>query len=77
MDCLYIYFEESMTFSMYYQTRRFVKMEDRKKTLVSRLLQYAIVHEVVGIPYEEIIIKRTLEGKPYLVFTLANYFLFL
>ncbi|KAF3437751.1 hypothetical protein FNV43_RR20507 [Rhamnella rubrinervis] len=45
---------------------RFVQMEDRKRALVSRLLQYAIVHEVVGIPYEEIIIKRTLEGKPYL-----------
>ncbi|KAH7536937.1 hypothetical protein FEM48_Zijuj03G0039200 [Ziziphus jujuba var. spinosa] len=45
---------------------RFIKMEDRKRALVSRMLQYAIVHEVLGIPYGEIIIKRTLEGKPYL-----------
>lgn len=45
---------------------RFVKMEDRKRALVSRLLQYALAHEVIGIPYEEISIKRTEEGKPYL-----------
>lgn len=51
-------------------------MDDRKRALVSRLLQYAIVHEVLGIPREEIIIKRTLEGKPYLVFGLPNYALF-
>ncbi|CAL9005559.1 unnamed protein product [Prunus brigantina] len=45
---------------------RFVQMEDRKRALVSRLLQYALVNEVLAIPYDEIIIKRTLEGKPYL-----------
>ncbi|XP_015578332.1 L-aminoadipate-semialdehyde dehydrogenase-phosphopantetheinyl transferase isoform X1 [Ricinus communis] len=45
---------------------RFVKMEDRKRALVSRLLQYALILEVLGIPYDEIVIKRTLEGKPYL-----------
>ncbi|PON33074.1 4'-phosphopantetheinyl transferase superfamily [Parasponia andersonii] len=45
---------------------RFVRMEDRKRALVSRLLQYALVHEVLGIPYDEIVIKRTPEGKPYL-----------
>ncbi|KAK9283312.1 hypothetical protein L1049_011550 [Liquidambar formosana] len=45
---------------------RYVKMEDRKRALVSRLLQYALVHEVLGIPFNEIIIKRTVEGKPYL-----------
>ncbi|OAY54570.1 L-aminoadipate-semialdehyde dehydrogenase-phosphopantetheinyl transferase [Manihot esculenta] len=45
---------------------RFVKMEDRKRALVSRLLQYALVHQVLGIPYDEIVIKRTLEGKPFL-----------
>ncbi|XP_022150582.1 L-aminoadipate-semialdehyde dehydrogenase-phosphopantetheinyl transferase-like isoform X2 [Momordica charantia] len=41
-------------------------MEDRKRALVSRLLQYALVHNILEIPYDEIIIKRTLEGKPYL-----------
>ncbi|CAK7325234.1 unnamed protein product [Dovyalis caffra] len=45
---------------------RFLRMEDRKQALVSRLLQYALVHEVLGIPYNEIVIKRTFEGKPYL-----------
>ncbi|KAJ8754525.1 hypothetical protein K2173_005686 [Erythroxylum novogranatense] len=45
---------------------RFVKLEDRKRALVSRLLQYALVCKVLGIPHNEIIIKRTMEGKPYL-----------
>ncbi|KVI09616.1 L-aminoadipate-semialdehyde dehydrogenase-phosphopantetheinyl transferase-like isoform X2 [Cynara cardunculus var. scolymus] len=45
---------------------RFVKIEDRKRALVSRLLQYALVHQVMGIPFDEIIINRTAEGKPYL-----------
>ncbi|KAK3407916.1 hypothetical protein EUGRSUZ_J00256 [Eucalyptus grandis] len=45
---------------------RFVKSEDRKRALVSRLLQYALLHQVLGIPYEQISIERTLEGKPYL-----------
>ncbi|KAF6139275.1 hypothetical protein GIB67_021485 [Kingdonia uniflora] len=45
---------------------RFIKLEDRKRAIVSRLLQYAVVHEVLGIPFDEIIIKRTIEGKPYL-----------
>ncbi|CAK9317304.1 unnamed protein product [Citrullus colocynthis] len=45
---------------------RFFKMEDRKRALVSRLLQYALVQNILKIPFDEIIIKRTLEGKPYL-----------
>ncbi|MCL7023921.1 hypothetical protein MKW94_005802 [Papaver nudicaule] len=45
---------------------RFVKLEDRKRAIVSRLLQYALVHEVFEIPFDEIRIKRTVEGKPYL-----------
>ncbi|CAL1401519.1 unnamed protein product [Linum trigynum] len=45
---------------------RFVREEDRKRALVSRLLQYSLVREVLQIPYDEIVIKRTLEGKPYL-----------
>ncbi|CAH1438159.1 unnamed protein product [Lactuca virosa] len=45
---------------------RFMKTEDQKRALVSRLLQYALVHEVLEIPFEEIIIIRTPEGKPYL-----------
>uniref|UniRef100_A0A9I9D3E4 holo-[acyl-carrier-protein] synthase n=1 Tax=Cucumis melo TaxID=3656 RepID=A0A9I9D3E4_CUCME len=44
----------------------FISMEDRKRALVSRLLQYALVHYILKIPFNEIIIKRTLEGKPYL-----------
>ncbi|KAI9118743.1 hypothetical protein K1719_010188 [Acacia pycnantha] len=45
---------------------RFIKMEDRKRALVSRMLQYALVHDVMDVPYGELMIKRTLEGKPYL-----------
>ncbi|KAK2968145.1 hypothetical protein RJ640_018238 [Escallonia rubra] len=51
---------------------RFVKLEDRKRALVSRLLQYALVHEVLGIPFDEIVIKRTVEGKPYLEYEKAK-----
>uniref|UniRef100_A0A7C8Z8E3 holo-[acyl-carrier-protein] synthase n=1 Tax=Opuntia streptacantha TaxID=393608 RepID=A0A7C8Z8E3_OPUST len=46
---------------------RYLKMEDRKRAFVSRLLQYAVVHEVLGIPFYKIMIRRTVEGKPYLV----------
>ncbi|KAM5550642.1 hypothetical protein ABKV19_027139 [Rosa sericea] len=45
---------------------RYVRLEDRKRALVSRLLQYALVHQVLAIPYDQIVINRTLEGKPYL-----------
>ncbi|KAK4798004.1 hypothetical protein SAY86_030330 [Trapa natans] len=45
---------------------RFVRMEDRKRTLVSRLLQYGLVCELLGIPFEQVTIERTSEGKPYL-----------
>ncbi|EPS68574.1 hypothetical protein M569_06195, partial [Genlisea aurea] len=46
---------------------RFVKFEDQKRALTSRLLQYALVHQVLNLRFEEIAIRRTLEGKPYLV----------
>ncbi|GFP88828.1 l-aminoadipate-semialdehyde dehydrogenase-phosphopantetheinyl transferase [Phtheirospermum japonicum] len=46
---------------------RFVKLEDRIRALVSRLLQYALVHQVLDIPFDDIIIRRTPEGKPFLV----------
>lgn len=46
--------------------RSFVKFEDRKRALVSRMLQYMLVQAVLNIPYSEIVIKRTKEGKPYL-----------
>uniref|UniRef100_A0A0D9XWM6 holo-[acyl-carrier-protein] synthase n=1 Tax=Leersia perrieri TaxID=77586 RepID=A0A0D9XWM6_9ORYZ len=45
---------------------RFVKEDDRKRALVSRLLQYSLVHHALGIPPHRIRINRTLEGKPYL-----------
>ncbi|XP_062198382.1 uncharacterized protein LOC133901103 isoform X2 [Phragmites australis] len=45
---------------------RFVKDDDRKRALVSRLLQYSLVHHVLGIPFDQINICRTIEGKPYL-----------
>lgn len=49
---------------------RYIKFEDKKRALVSRLLQYSLVHEVLGIPFDKIIIHRTAEGKPYLVWLL-------
>uniref|UniRef100_G2XLD6 holo-[acyl-carrier-protein] synthase n=1 Tax=Oryza glaberrima TaxID=4538 RepID=G2XLD6_ORYGL len=45
---------------------RFVREEDRKRALVSRLLQYSLVHHALGMPFHQIRINRTLEGKPYL-----------
>ncbi|KAK9735161.1 hypothetical protein RND81_04G187700 [Saponaria officinalis] len=47
---------------------RYVNIEDKKRAFVSRLLQYALVHEMFGIPFDEINIRRTVEGKPYVVF---------
>ena len=46
---------------------RFVKEDDMKRALVSRLLQYSLVHHVLRIPFRQISIRRTPEGKPYLV----------
>ncbi|MBA0647441.1 hypothetical protein Goklo_015319 [Gossypium klotzschianum] len=51
---------------LFFNYVQFVKMEDRKRALVSLLLQYTLVHEVLGIPYPDIVINRTLEGKPFL-----------
>ncbi|XP_057835415.1 uncharacterized protein LOC131045788 isoform X2 [Cryptomeria japonica] len=51
----------------------FVKLEDRKRALVSRMLQYMLIHAVLGIPYDEIVIRRTEEGKPYLANKLENH----
>ncbi|CAN6330423.1 unnamed protein product [Urochloa humidicola] len=45
---------------------RFVKEDDRKRALVSRLLQYSLVHHVLRIPLHQIDICRTPEWKPYL-----------
>lgn len=46
---------------------RFMMFEDKKRALVSRLLQYSLAHEIFSIPYDKIAIHRTNEGKPYLV----------
>ncbi|XP_024541458.1 L-aminoadipate-semialdehyde dehydrogenase-phosphopantetheinyl transferase [Selaginella moellendorffii] len=45
---------------------RFVRIEDRKMGILSRLLQRKLVNSVLGIPYKEIIIHRTPQGKPFL-----------
>ncbi|WOK99133.1 hypothetical protein Cni_G07845 [Canna indica] len=56
---------------------RYLRFDDRKRALVSRLLQYSLVHEVLGIPIDKIIIRRTVEGKPYLnsntIFPFPNF----
>ncbi|XP_059307748.1 uncharacterized protein LOC132059214 [Lycium ferocissimum] len=64
-----LYFSFAMSFLPKHEhssITRFFKMEDQKRALVSRLLQYALIHQVLGIPYNEIFIRRTAEGKPYL-----------
>lgn len=48
-------------------TYRYIKFEDRKRALVSRLLQRKLVHSLLKVAYEDIVIERTREGKPYLV----------
>ncbi|KAK4359681.1 hypothetical protein RND71_021910 [Anisodus tanguticus] len=63
------HFSFSMSFLPHHEhtsITRFFKMEDRKRALVSRLLQYALIHQVLGIPYNKIVTRRTAEGKPYL-----------
>ncbi|XP_027364373.1 L-aminoadipate-semialdehyde dehydrogenase-phosphopantetheinyl transferase-like [Abrus precatorius] len=45
---------------------RFLKMEDKKRALVSRMLQYALVYDLFQIPFSRILIQRTPQGKPYL-----------
>ncbi|KAL3694228.1 hypothetical protein R1sor_007879 [Riccia sorocarpa] len=45
---------------------RYFKFEDRKKALISRLLQRKLMNSLFNIDYNDIIIKRTTEGKPYL-----------
>ncbi|BBN09973.1 hypothetical protein Mp_4g24110 [Marchantia polymorpha subsp. ruderalis] len=45
---------------------RYVKFEDKKKALVSRLLQRKLVHSLLDVEYGDIVIERTREGKPYL-----------
>ncbi|KAG2559889.1 L-aminoadipate-semialdehyde dehydrogenase-phosphopantetheinyl transferase-like [Panicum virgatum] len=45
---------------------RFVKQDDRKRALVSRLLQYSLGRHVLLIPFRQINICRTPEGKLYL-----------
>jgi 4'-phosphopantetheinyl transferase len=41
-----------------------VKEDDKKRALVSRLLQYSVVHHLLRIPFQQINICRTIEGKP-------------
>eukprot|EP00252_Welwitschia_mirabilis_P022938 TRINITY_DN6360_c0_g1_i1.p1 TRINITY_DN6360_c0_g1~~TRINITY_DN6360_c0_g1_i1.p1 ORF type:complete len:316 (-),score=51.02 TRINITY_DN6360_c0_g1_i1:215-1162(-) len=51
---------------------RFLQFKDKKRALVSRLLQYLLVDVVLGIPFNDIFIRRTKEGKPYLVNQVAH-----
>ena len=48
------------------QVRRFKFEADQKRALVSRLLQRAAISRVLGIPWADIIIKRTKGQKPFL-----------
>ncbi|KAL5732180.1 hypothetical protein ACHQM5_004828 [Ranunculus cassubicifolius] len=44
---------------------KFVHFIDQKRSLVSRLLQYSLIHQLTDLPFDKIIINRTMEGKPY------------
>jgi 4'-phosphopantetheinyl transferase len=46
--------------------RRFKFSADQKRALVSRLMQRRAVQTAVGIPWDEIQIKRTKGKKPFL-----------
>mmetsp|Transcript_67395 Transcript_67395/g.213327 ORF Transcript_67395/g.213327 Transcript_67395/m.213327 type:complete len:306 (-) Transcript_67395:109-1026(-) len=46
---------------------KFMRFEDKKRALVSRLLQRKCVSQVLGLDYDAISIRRTREGKPFLV----------
>ncbi|KAJ0395815.1 hypothetical protein P43SY_007441 [Pythium insidiosum] len=47
------------------QVKRFVFAKDQRLALASRLLQRALVHEVFEVPWRDIAIARTPEGKPF------------
>lgn len=46
--------------------KKFVREEDRKRSLVSRLLQFAACREVFGLSNDEVLIKRTKGSKPFM-----------
>ena len=48
---------------------RFVNEDDRKRALLSHLLQRAACQQAVGVPFREARIVRTKGGKPFLVST--------
>ncbi|XP_068658508.1 uncharacterized protein [Aristolochia californica] len=52
---------------------RFIKFDDRKRAFVSRLLQYVVVHELLGLALNEIVIKRTGKYPPNSKFPNFNF----
>ena len=45
---------------------RFMQFEDKKRALVSRLLQRRVCFEATGVQYSDVCIERTKGGKPYM-----------
>ncbi|KAL5067089.1 hypothetical protein RYX36_017976 [Vicia faba] len=45
---------------------RFFKTQDKKRALVSRMLQYALVHDLIKINNPNFTIQTTSQGKPFL-----------
>ena len=45
---------------------RFLKEDDRKRAIISRLLQRRACHEMTGLPWAAINIERTKGGKPFM-----------
>ncbi len=45
---------------------KFKHLEDRKRALVSQLLQRACCQHALGVPFQEVALSRTKGGKPFL-----------
>lgn len=44
---------------------RFTQVQDRKRAVVSRLLQRAAAAATLGLPHSAVLVERTRGGKPY------------
>ena len=49
------------------RVHKFVRFDDRKRSLVSILLQRACCARALGMPFRDVVLRRTRGGKPFLV----------
>lgn len=55
-----------------HEVTKFIKFEDQKRALISRLMQHMLIHILLNIPYLDVVIFRTKEGKPYMANSFKN-----